>query len=269
MIPRSHGKPGTMFLLGVRVDNTDCETALNVVRMSVLYSNDSAPTKVFFTNVHTIHLARRNKEFTRVVNTADIVLPDGSGLSLAGKLLQQPIIENLNGTDFIPKVLREAAEHGWSVYLFGGRPGIAEQCRRYLRGTLPSLRVVGAHHGHYAVGEEQLIVEDINAKRPDILLVALGSPLQEQWIARHAPHLHVRVCFGVGGLFDFISGRYKRAPMWVRSLGLEWVVRFVRDPMTKWERVFIEIPLFLLRVLAKRFVPRNIRRLIKQTKVVL
>ncbi|MBI3577801.1 MAG: WecB/TagA/CpsF family glycosyltransferase [Ignavibacteriales bacterium] len=269
MIPRSHGKPGTMFLLGARVDNTDCETALNVVRMSILYSNHSVPTKVFFTNVHTIHLARRDKEFMRVVNTADVVLPDGSGVALAGKLLQQPIIENLNGTDFIPKVLREAAANGWSVYLFGGKPGIAEQCRHFFRVKLPSLRIVGMHHGHYSIGEEQLIVDDINTKRPDILLVALGSPLQEQWIERHTPHLQVRVCFGVGGLFDFISGRYKRAPKWVRSLGLEWVVRFAHDPMTKWERVLVEIPLFLLLVLAKRFVPRNVRRFIKQTKVVL
>ena len=92
-------------------------------------------------------------------------------------------------------------------------------------------------------------------KRTDILLVGMGSPIQEQWIAANAPRLHVRASFAVGGFFDFLSGEKRRAPSWMRRVGIEWVFRFTQDPATKWQRVFIEIPVFLIRLIAGRFVP--------------
>jgi exopolysaccharide biosynthesis WecB/TagA/CpsF family protein len=247
------------FFLGVRVDNTNAQGALDQIRTYAMRRPQGPPRKIFFTNVHTIHLARRDETFMQAINKADVVLPDGSGLWLAGKLMHKPIIENLNGTDFSPKVLEEAAVQGWSVYLLGGRQGVAERCRKILAQRFPKLHVVGTFHGHFSEEEEHVIIDDINVKKPDILLVALGSPLQELWIERNAPFIKVKLCFAVGGFFDFLSGEYQRAPQWIRRIGCEWLYRFLQDPKTKWDRVAIEIPLFLASILTRRLFPGKMK----------
>lgn len=255
MMPASNS--GTLFLLGVRVDNITGETAMKFIHNCVANRRERLAGKVFFTNVHTIHLARKEASFKQIVNGGDIVLADGSGLKLAGRLLNEPILENLNGTDFVPAVLRRGEIHRWSVYLLGGRPDVIQKCRERLREMFPALRIVGSHHGHFSSEDEEVIIREINAAKPDIVLVALGSPLQEQWISRNTDRLHAGVCFGVGGLFDFISGQRKRAPSWLRSLGLEWVYRFLQDPQAKWNRVFVEIPVFVAILLAKWLFPKR------------
>ena len=108
--------------------------------------------------------------------------------------------------------------------------------------------------GHFTAEEERTIIDEINSLEPDILLVGMGSPIQEQWIACNAPRLRVKASFAIGGFFDFLSGEKRRAPEWVRRIGAEWLFRFTQDPATKWQRVFIEIPVFLIRLLAGRLV---------------
>jgi len=240
-----------MYVQGVRIDNIDNEGAFSAIE-EFMGRRGSPAKQVFFTNVHTIHLARRNELFRASVNRGDLVLPDGIGLKIAGRMLGRPILENLNGTDFIPRLLHRAKQRAWSVYLFGAEPPVVEECYHRLTSTYPGLKIVGYHHGHVRRGEDQQVVEDINAKSPDILLVALGSPLQEEWISRNAPQLRAGVCFAVGGLFDFISGRFRRAPDLVRRIGAEHLYRFVQDPRTKWRRLIIEQPLFLFLVVKAR-----------------
>lgn len=242
----------TVFLLDVRVDNIDRETALETVHTFATRQKQMSPRKVFFTNVHTIHLARRYPEFRACVNGADMVLPDGSGLRLAGRTFGEPIRENLNGTDFSPEVLRYAELHGCTVYLLGARPDVIDACRSKLETRYPDLKIVGSHTGYFTHDEERGIIKDINTLRPDILFVGLGSPAQEMWLTRHADELKVGICFAVGGLFDFIAGAVRRAPRWMRTAGIEWVFRFFQDPKSKWARVFVEIPIFLALVLARR-----------------
>ena len=243
-----------VYFQGVRVDSIDAQQALSVVD-SYLSSANRRARKVFFSNVHSIHLTRNDKELQWCINEADLVLPDGTGLKIAGRIQGHPIVENLNGTDFIPKVLARAEQQRWSVYLFGARPGVVEHCCSRLQMNYPKLNIVGHHHGHIHESEEPSVIEDINAKTPKILLVALGSPLQEKWIARNASNLNVGVCFAVGGLFDFLSGEYQRAPVWVRRFGAESLYRFTQDPRSKWQRIFVEQPLFLLLVFAARIIP--------------
>lgn len=265
-----HSQPyreSTLYIFGVRVDNTTCRRALERIRHYILHRNGSRAREVFFTNVHSIHLARRDALFHHCLNHADLVLPDGSGLGLAGKFFGTPIIENLNGTDFTPKLLREAGKSGWTVYLLGARPGVAEQCQQYLSRRFPTLKVIGFHHGYFSSEESDVIVKDINSKQPDILLVALGSPFQEKWIVSHVKQLKVKVCLAVGGLFDFLGDFKKRAPLWMRQLGIEWVYRFFQDPKAKWERIFVEIPLFLLKVLVGRLAPRRMRPISTQRRL--
>jgi N-acetylglucosaminyldiphosphoundecaprenol N-acetyl-beta-D-mannosaminyltransferase len=256
-----------MFILGVRVDNVTSQTAMALLKVFASHHNGSNPRKVFFVNVHSIQSARRDHELMSCVNSADLVLPDGSGLKIAGKIFGTPIIENLNGTDFSPKVLRYAESRGLTVYLLGARPRVIEGCLDHLRKSYSRLQIVGYHHGYLSAEEHEAVIEDINSKRPDILLVAFGTPTQEKWIAHNARNLNVGVCLAVGGLFDFLSGAIVRAPIWMRRSGMEWLFRFFQDPAGKWNRVFVEIPVFLGRVAARRFIPRPLQQFIYRTLI--
>lgn len=256
----------TSFFLGTRVDVIEGDLALKLAAGFASHPA-SGSRKVYFVNVHTVHLARADRSFRYAVNTADLVLPDGSGLKIAGALLSTPIKENLNGTDFTPRLLKLAEKNGWTVYLLGTRPDVIGRCVESIRKQFPALLLAGARHGYFTAGEEESIVREINAARPNILLVGLGSPRQEQWIHRNASRLDVGVSMAIGGLLDFIAGEYRRAPLWMRRTGIEWIYRFLQDPRSKWDRVVIEMPAFLLLVLAKRFLPKPVRSFLTRRRV--
>jgi len=144
---------------------------------------------------------------------------------------------------------------GLSLYLLGAQPGVADRLATLLRRRHPGLRVAGTHHG-YLRGEddEARVVAEINASGANVLLVAMGAPAQDLWIERNAPRLRAGVAMGVGGLFDFYSGRVARAPQWMREAGLEWAYRLVQEPARMWRRYVIGNPLFLWR--ARRWLRR-------------
>lgn len=242
-------------------DNIDTPTALAVIHGYLHEEPPGSVRQVSFANVHSITIARHDHELRYALHRADLVLPDGSGLALAGRLNRLPVRENLNGTDFIPKVLALLEREQRSVFLLGGHPDVVTTCREVLRATFPGLTIAGSHHGHFHGTDERILLKQIADARPDALLIALGSPLQEIWMTRVAYQLPVRVCFTVGGLFDFLSGGKRRAPRWMQHLGIEWLFRFAMDPRAKWERVFIEIPWFLIRVLTQQItVTQSTRR---------
>jgi N-acetylglucosaminyldiphosphoundecaprenol N-acetyl-beta-D-mannosaminyltransferase len=245
-----------LFIEGVRIDNIDSMTALDRVETFAHRRKEGLSRVVFFANVHSLHLARKNPSLLKKINAADLVLPDGSGLALAGRLFGVPIRENVNGTDFLPRVLARAAARKWSVFLLGGRDDILEGCSKVLTAMFPGLEIVGTHHGHWVSEEQEAVLATINTLRPDLLLVGMGSPIQENWIIQNAATLEVGICFGVGGLFDFLAGDKPRAPRWLRKAGLEWIFRFLNDPVGKWYRVIVEIPAFLVRVIAARIMKR-------------
>jgi len=244
------------FLFGVRFDNIDWRTALDAVQMYAAPAPGRPPRRLVFTNVHTIMLALRNPEFRRAVNYADLALPDGSGMAIAGRAFGTPIRENLNGTDFTPLVLRTAQARGWSVYLLGGKDDVNRECRRRIAEGFPGLRIAGSRAGYFSPDDTGVIIGEINAAAPDILLVGLGSPNQEIWVAQNLRSLRAGVAITVGGLFDFLAGRFRRAPWWMRRLGLEWLFRFGVDPLAKWRRVLIEVPVFMSLVALFRLLPR-------------
>jgi len=243
----------TNYYLDVRADSMDLKGALKEVETFVdICKQRGATKKIYFTNVHSILSARVDHELKDHINHADLVLPDGSGLAIAGKILNKPIIENLNGTDFTPKVCRLAEEKGWSVYLVGAREEVVQNCVKNLEKQFPKLTISGYHNGYFDEDEERKIISEIKSRRPDIVLVALGTPYQEKWIAKHARELEGCVCFAVGGLFDFLANIVKRAPIWMRKTGIEWLYRFMQDPSGKWRRIFVEIPVFMARILAEK-----------------
>lgn len=252
----------TQYFLGVRVDNLRRQQALDKVEEMIENNQNPSRTRsVFFVNVHSIFLSREYGTLKSQINQSDLVLGDGSGLEIAGQILNNPMRDNLNGTDFIPEVLNIAEQKDWSVYLLGAKEHVVKKCHHNLRKKYPGLHIAGYRNGYFEKQEEDAIIENINRKSPDILLIAMGSPLQENWISRYKDRLQVPVSFGVGGLFDFMAGIVPRAPVWMRNFGIEWMYRFIHQPKKKWDRVFIEIPLFIPLIVAKQKLPDKINSL--------
>jgi N-acetylglucosaminyldiphosphoundecaprenol N-acetyl-beta-D-mannosaminyltransferase len=163
-------------------------------------------------------------------------------------MLGQGLRANVNGTDLFPHLCEAAARENLPIFLLGARPGIAQAAADAMVQRYPDLKVAGARDGYFGPDEDKTVVEAINASGAQILLAAFGAPRQELWIARWREHLTVAVAMGVGGLFDFYSGRIPRAPVWMREIGLEWVYRLLQEPGRMWRRYVIGNPIFLYRV---------------------
>ena len=176
-----------------------------------------------------------NDELWGYLKNADFVTADGMPIVLLSRLLRRRIPERVTGADMVPAICRRCAEEGLSVYVLGGDNEAVEEAFEKL--GFPSLRIAGIDPAFVKLGEDQPeIVERINAAKPDILFVALGNPKQELWMGRNAAKLNVGVMIGVGGTFNFIAGRVKRAPKWVQKSGLEWIYRIIQEPGRLWRR---------------------------------
>lgn len=211
--------------------------------------NSGRPQQLFFVNADCLNLAWSRRDYRQALQAADLLLPDGSGVALGARLTGQKLNENLNGTDLFVPLCELARRQDWGVWLLGGRPEVnAGLCREVTR-RWPGLKLVGAHHGFFDAEQEAQICARIRQDRPQLLLVALGAPRQELWISRHAAQLGVPLMLGVGGLFDFYSGRIPRAPLWLRQLGLEWCWRLLQEPRRLWRRYLLGNPLFIWRML--------------------
>jgi exopolysaccharide biosynthesis WecB/TagA/CpsF family protein len=186
--------------------------------------------RVNFMNAHCFNVMARDRQYAAAVNSADFLLPDGIGVALAAKMTGQQLSSNLNGTDFIPALLQEATKRGKSVYLFGGTPGTAKTAADKLIHRMPGLRVVGVRDGYGQAQSDAEVVADINASGADIVLVALGVPMQELWLHRNAPYLDADLTMGVGAALDFFAGKVTRAPAVVRKAKCEWVWRLAMEP---------------------------------------
>jgi N-acetylglucosaminyldiphosphoundecaprenol N-acetyl-beta-D-mannosaminyltransferase len=205
--------------------------------------------QIFFVNAHCVNVAAENPEYAAVLTRADRLYADGAGMALAASLNGESLKDNINGTDLFPLLCARAAAARVPVALLGARPGRAKLCAEMMRREYPDLRIVYAQHGYYEREREAEIVREIGQSGARILLVAMGVPAQELWIARHAPALQVPVIMGVGALFDFYSGIMPRSPLLLRRLRLEWLFRFCLEPRRLFRRYIIGNPVFLLRLL--------------------
>jgi N-acetylglucosaminyldiphosphoundecaprenol N-acetyl-beta-D-mannosaminyltransferase len=239
-------------VLGVKVLNVTCRRAIAWLS-DVICQRDDCAASVFFVNAHTLNLAAGDPAYRKVLNAADFVFGDGTGVRWAARLQGAAMLDNLNGTDFAPQLFRAFAGRGYSYFLLGADARTIAAAAEYATNAFPGWRQVGRHHGYLADDSAtESAIEQINAVRPDVLLVGMGNPLQEQWIHRHGARLQAAVCLGVGGLFDFWAGNVRRAPRWVRALGHEWLWRLYQQPWLKARRYLIGNPQFLARVLHER-----------------
>ena len=214
-------------LLGVPVHRTDVAAALHRITQFI---EEGAPHQVVTPDSSALVRAQRDPELMDILQSADLVTADGAGLVWMAKVMGLPLWERVSGVDLMDHICELAAEKGYSIYLLGAAPGVAEAAAAKLQERHPGLKVVGTMHGYFPEDREPEIVRGIAQARPDILFVALGVPRQEKWIRRHLDELSVPVAIGVGGSFDVISGRLKRAPLLMQRWGLEWLWRALREP---------------------------------------
>jgi len=191
-------------------------------------ANDRAT--INFVNAHCINIQRDDQEYRDALIDSDLLLPDGIGIEVASAMCGVQIGDNLNGTDLFPELCREAEEEGVSLFLLGGVPEVAAGAASWAKDHFSELRIAGTHSGFFKENEEDTLIEQINQSRAGLLLVGMGVPLQEKWIARNRHRLNASVVMGVGGLFDYYSGRIPRAPQVVRACKSEWMWRLAMEP---------------------------------------
>lgn len=232
-------------VLGVGFDNV---TKAEAVERALALIDAREGRYVVTPNPEIVMLARENPALKEALAGADIVLPDGAGIVKGAAILGRPMKEKVPGIDFACGVMARLAERGGSVYLFGAKPGVAEAAAETLRTKFPGLVISGTSDGYFS--DDGPIIEKIKDAAPDFLLVCLGAPKQELWMAKMSGKLPVGLMVGLGGSLDVFAGTVKRAPEAWQKLDLEWLYRLLKEP----RRIgrMMKLPLFVIEAAGER-----------------
>ena len=229
-------------ILGVSFDNVSPEEAL--AKAVGFLENDGADM-IFTPNPEMVMLARRDSGFKEILNSASLLIPDGIGIVYASRLTKSKISRRVPGIDLLTDLFGAIENTDKTLFFLGGGPGVAEAAAEKMVERFPGLSVVGAHDGYFE--DDEAVIAKINAVKPDIVLVGLGFPRQEKWIYHHRGRIDTRLLIGVGGSFDVLSGKLRRAPKFFQKLGLEWLYRLLRQPKRIWrQRVLAKFAIVVL-----------------------
>ena len=234
-------------ILGVDVDAVTMAEAVDVVRRAM---DTRAGVMVATANAEMLMRATHDEELRRILNASALVVPDGAGTVWAARHLGHAMPERVAGYDLAQELLRRAPAEGRRIYFFGAAPGVAEKAKEKAEQLYPGIEIVGVRNGFFSPADNAAIIAEIRAARPDLLLVALGVPKQEKWIAAHLAELDVPAAIGVGGTLDVMAGVMKRAPYWMQKAKLEWLFRGLMQP--KRAGRLLALPKFVLKVHASR-----------------
>ena len=237
----------TVDVLGIPVDAVTMAEAVEKVGRFI---EEGGKHVIFTPNAEIIMQAQRDPELKDILKNADMLTADGAGVVLASGMLGNRLPEKVSGVDLVQEIFRTIASKGLRCFLFGARPGVAEEAAVNIIKDNPGIVVAGCRNGYFSDEECDEIIAEINKSAPDILLVALGAPKQEKWISKHLDKLDVKVCIGVGGTLDVLSGKVRLAPEFFRKSGLEWFYRLCREPRRA--KRMLDLPRFMLRVIQAR-----------------
>ena len=208
------------------------------------------PHQVITANPIMIMAALKSETYMSVMQHAEFIVPDGTGVVWAARVGGQPVQERVAGYDLLHELMRTGENYRWRVYLLGSTAEVIKATASRLQEQYLGVEIVGYHDGFFGPEEDEAVVERIRATSPDILFVARSAETQEPWIAKHKAQLAVPVMMGVGGSFDIISGKTKRAPVIFQKLRLEWLYRLLSEP-TRYRRM-LALPQFVVKVLRDR-----------------
>lgn len=242
----------SISIMGVRIDNVTMEEVVDRVEKKL----EKKEKYIIYTpNTEIIMMCQDDDEFLKYMNQSDINIPDGIGLIYASKIKNMPLKEKVAGFDLSMKLLDIADKNGLKLYAVGGKPGVAESALENVHKRYPNIKIVGSHHGYFKGAhlgqggheEEMVVIDEINAKKPDILFVGFGAKKQEQWIQYNKDKTNAIIIIGNGGTVDVLAGNVKRAPDIYVKLGLEWLYRLAKEPKRITRQIVL--PIFMLKVL--------------------
>ncbi len=237
-------KISTVSILGIKVARM---TPAQVMDWLDLMVGEGTPRHIVTANAEILYQAHQEPEFSSLLKKADLITADGIGVVWAAKYRRRPVPERVTGIDLVQTIFQKAEEKNWGLYFLGARPEVVEKAVLNTLGKHTRLRIAGFCHGYFSEQEIQEVVANIQSVKPDILLVALGAPKQEEFIRKYLREMQVPISIGVGGTFDVLAGAAKRAPRWAQRLGMEWLYRLVQNPR-RFPRV-LSLPKFVWAVL--------------------
>ncbi|SHH51158.1 N-acetylglucosaminyldiphosphoundecaprenol N-acetyl-beta-D-mannosaminyltransferase [Caloranaerobacter azorensis DSM 13643] len=242
----------TIKIMGIRINKVTLDSAVDKVHEFV---NNGKTNVIYTPNTEIVMAARKDDELRNLLNEGDLNLPDGIGLVYASKIKKKPLKERVTGYDISIKIIEIANKEGLSLFLLGGRQGVALKACENIKEKYSNVKIAGFHHGYFkgthtgyeGHREEMEVIKKINDAKPDILFVGFGAPRQEKWIHANKDKLNCKVIIGNGGTLDVLAGNVKRAPEIFQRLGLEWLYRLLKEPW-RFKRQMV-LPLFAILVL--------------------
>lgn len=239
-------KKSSIELLGTKFSNVSYNEILNSIQLAI---QSRSQLTICYANVNSINLSISDEKIKQLLSEFDILHPDGFGVYLGSRVLvgRNGFSYRQSGSDLYEQIIDEAILSHWKLFIFGDTDETLER----IKYKYPKLSIVGNQNGY--VFENEKLLFEINNSKPDILIVGLGTPKQEEWIVKYKSKLMVNVIIAVGDGTKVFAGNKRRGPKFLQKLGLEWFVRFIFEPKRLWKRYFIGIPLFIFRVIKFKF----------------
>ncbi len=230
-------------VLDIGFDNVNMKEAVDICKQFIRGDKGNL---VVTPNPEIVMKAKEDEEFKKIINEAELVIPDGIGIIKGANILGTPLKERVAGYDLICNLLEEGKDGTITFYFWGSKPGYAEEARKKVEAKYPKIKILGTHTGYFSDEEEASIVEEIKSLKPDVLLVGTGFPKQEKIINKYKNDGFFKVGIGCGGSIDVLAGKVKRAPKLFIKLHLEWFYRLLKQP-SRWRRMLV-LPKFLKEV---------------------
>lgn len=214
-------------ILGIKINKVNMREAISEAN-SFIINNKKA--YIVTPNSEIIVMAQEDKELASIINKSDLSVADGAGVVLASKLYKKPLTERVAGFDLMNRLLKLAVDKNYSIYFLGGEKGVIEKAKKNILKKYPGIQICGVHHGFLDKEKEELVISEINKLTPEILFLGMGVPRQEKFIQHNRAKIKTNLIMTVGGSFDILAGKSKRAPLWMQKLSLEWLFRLLQEP---------------------------------------
>lgn len=227
----------------------DCLDMNQTIDLIEQYIKEKKPCQHVVINVAKFVEMRNDPQLKEIISECDIINADGMPVVWASRLLGQPLPERVAGVDLFQNLVKLCAEKGYRPFFFGARGWVVEKVVEVFKERYPGLNVAGYRNGYFSPEEEKEIAEMIRDTKADMLFVGFSSPMKEKFLEKWMPFMQVPFCMGVGGSFDVIAGKTKRAPAWMQEKGLEWLYRIYQEPRRMWKRYAKTNPVFMWMVL--------------------
>lgn len=249
ILSRASPVTSTRLIFGIPVYDLSWQCALSMI--GTFAALPIGQVQVSFLNANNANILHRDQKYRDILRE-HVVLPDGFGMDIASLALNgRAFTANLNGTDFVPALLTYLSKP-MRIGLIGGRADVLDAATESFRRHAPWHEFIPVSDGYFEKTDQASTIDRLSDLKLDVLIVGMGTPLQENWIHANITAEHARLVLGVGALFDFVSGHVARAPLWVRRLRCEWAFRLVNEPARLWRRYIVGIPVFLWRVFRYR-----------------